>query len=68
MQVHKGNILKTIRMLCNPNFISSVFWSEPYYIPLPSYTKEHQVKPYIYFLYPLASLPKIVKPGSSYFH
>ena len=51
MHVSRGNILKTIGMLCNPNFNTSnslVFQSEPYYDHFLSHTKEHQVKPYIF--------------------
>ena len=47
MQVSRGNILKTTGMLCNPKFISKNNW----YFDLSS----------IYFFYPLASLPKMVK-------
>ena len=47
MQVGRGNILKTIGMLCNPNFVSK----NNQYFSLSS----------IYFLYPLTSLPKMVK-------
>ena len=46
MQVSRGNILKSIGMLCNPNFVQENNW----YFDLSS----------IYFLYPLASLPKMV--------
>ena len=45
MQVSRGNILKTIGMLCNLKFISK----NNRYFDLSS----------IYFLYPLASLPKM---------
>ena len=48
MQVSRGNILNTIGMLCNPNFIHS---RNNQCFHLSS----------IYFLYPLASLPKMVK-------
>ena len=48
MQVSRGNILKTIGMLCNPNFIKENNW----YFDMNS----------IYFLYPLTSLPKMVNP------
>ena len=48
MQVDRGNILKTIGMLCNPKFSSKNNW----YFNLSS----------IYFLYPLASLPKMENP------
>ena len=47
MQVSRGNILKTMGMLCNPNFIQK----NNQYFGLSS----------IYFLYPLASLQKMVK-------
>ena len=47
MQVSRGNILKTTGMLCNPKFI----YKNNRYFDLSS----------IYFLYPLASLPKMVK-------
>ena len=47
MQFSRGNILKTIGMLCNPKFIKE----NNQYFSLSS----------IYFLYPLASLPKMVK-------
>ena len=47
MQVSRGNILKTTGMLCNPKLISNNNW----YFNLNS----------IYFLYPLTSLPKLVK-------
>ena len=47
MQVGRGNILKTTGMLCNPKSIYKNNW----YFDLSS----------IYFLYPLASLPKMVK-------
>ena len=47
MQVNRGNILKTTGMLCNPIFIKK----NNLYFNLSS----------IYFLYPLASLPKMVK-------
>ena len=47
MQVSRGNILKTTGMLCNPKFICK----NNQYFGLSS----------IYFLYPLASLPKMVK-------
>ena len=47
MQVSRGNILKTTGMLCNPNFVNK----NNRYFGLSS----------IYFLYPLASLPKMVK-------
>ena len=46
MQVSRGNILKT-GMLCNPKFICK----NNQYFNLSS----------TYFLYPLASLPKMVK-------
>ena len=46
MQVSRGNILKTIGMLCNPKFVCKNNW----YLSLSS----------IYFLYPLTSLPKMV--------
>ena len=48
MQVSRGNILKTTGMLCNPKFICK----NNQYFDLNS----------IYFLYPLASLPKMVNP------
>ena len=47
MQVSRGNILRTTGMLGNPKFISK----NNRYFDLSS----------IYFLYPLASLPKLVK-------
>ena len=47
MQVSRGNILKTTGMLCNPKFINKKNW----HFDLSS----------IYFLYPLTSLPKMVK-------
>ena len=47
MQVSRGNILKTTGMLCNPKFV----YKNNRYFGLSS----------TYFLYPLASLPKIVK-------
>ena len=47
MQVSRGNILKTTGMLCNPKFVYKNNW----YFGLSS----------TYFLYPLASLPKMVK-------
>ena len=47
MQVSRGNILKTTGMLCNPKFISK----NNQYFSLSS----------TYFLYPLTSLPKMVK-------
>ena len=47
MEVSRGNILKTTGMLCNQKFISK----NNRYFDLSS----------IYFLYPLTSLPKIVK-------
>ena len=47
MQVSRGNILKTTGMLCNPKFIYKNNW----YFDLSS----------TYFLYPLTSLPKMVK-------
>ena len=47
MHVSRGNILKTIGMLCNLKFINK----NNQYFDLSS----------IYFLYPLASLPKMVK-------
>ena len=47
MQVSRGNILKTTGMLCNPKFVNK----NNQYFDLSS----------IYFLYPLASLPKMVK-------
>ena len=46
MQVNRGNILKTTGMLCNPKFVCK----NNRYFDLSS----------IYFLYPLASLPKMV--------
>ena len=46
MQVSRANILKTTGMLCNPKFVCKNNW----YFDLNS----------IYFLYPLASLPKMV--------
>ena len=45
--VSRGNILKTSGMLCNPKFICKNNW----YLGLSP----------TYFLYPLASLPKMVK-------
>ena len=48
MQVGRGNILKTTGMLCNLEFTYKNNW----YFDLGS----------IYFLYPLASSPKMVKP------
>ena len=53
MQVSRGNILKTTGMLCNPNFICKNNWC----FDLSS----------VYFLYPLTSLPKMVKTGNAYF-
>ena len=47
MQVSRGNILKTTGMLCNPKFVCK----NNQYSGLNS----------TYFLYPLASLPKLVK-------
>ena len=47
MQVSRGNILKTTGMLCNPKFVDK----NNQYFDLSS----------IYFLYPLTSLPKMVK-------
>ena len=47
MQVSGVNILKTTGMLCNPKFVNKNNW----YFDLSS----------IYFLFPLASLPKMVK-------
>ena len=47
MQVSRGNILKTTGMLCKPKFICK----NNQYFDLSS----------TYFLYPLASLPKMVK-------
>ena len=47
MQVSRGNILKTTGMLCNPKFICK----NNRYFGLSS----------TYFLYPLTSLPKMVK-------
>ena len=47
MQVSSGNIFKTTGMLCNPKFVDK----NNLYFDLSS----------IYFLYPLASLPKMVK-------
>ena len=48
MQVSRGNILKTTGMLCNPKFIYKNNW----YFGLSS----------TYFLSPLASSLKMVKP------
>ena len=48
MQVSRGNILKTTGMLCNPQ---KIVYKNNRYFNLSS----------IYFLYPLASLPKMVK-------
>ena len=48
MQVSRGNILKTTGMLCNLKFV----YKNNRYFDLSS----------TYFLYPLASLPKMVKP------
>ena len=48
MQVSRGNILKTIGMLCDPKFV----YKNNRYFDLSS----------TYFLYPLPSLPKMVKP------
>ena len=48
MQVSRGNILKTIGMLCNPKFVSK----NNQYFDLSS----------IYFLYLLTSLPKMENP------
>ena len=47
MQVSRGNILKTKEMLCNPKFANK---NNQYFDLSP-----------IYFLYPLTSLPKMVK-------
>ena len=47
MQVSRGNILKTTGMLCNPKFV----YKNNQYFDLSS----------IYFLYLLASIPKMVK-------
>ena len=47
MQVSRGNILETTGMLCNPKFINK----NNQYFGLSS----------IYFLYLLASLPKMIK-------
>ena len=47
MQVNRGNILKTTGMLCNPKFVCK--------------NNQHFGLSSIYFLYPLASLPKMVK-------
>ena len=48
MQVSRGNILKTTGMLCNPKFINK--------------NNRHFDLSYIYFLYPLTSLPKMGNP------
>ena len=47
MEVSRGNILKTTGMLCNPKFVSK----NNQCFDLSS----------TYFLYPLTSLPKMVK-------
>ena len=47
MKVSRGNILKTTGMLCNPKFV----YKNNQYFDLSS----------TYFLYPLASLPYMVK-------
>ena len=47
MQVGRGNILKTTGMLCNPKFVSK--------------NNRYFNRSSIYFLYPLTSLPKMVK-------
>ena len=47
MQVSRGNILKTTGMLCSPKFV----YKNNQYFDLGS----------TYFLYPLTSLPKMVK-------
>ena len=54
MQVSRGNILKTTGMLCNPKFVCK----NNRYFSLSS----------IYFLYPLTSLPKMVKQEMACFH
>ena len=55
MQVSRGNILKTTGMLCNPNFVDKRI------IGISVQDLLHSGKGSIYFLYPLASLPKMVK-------
>ena len=47
MHVSRGNILKTTGMLCNPKFIYK--------------NNQHFSLGSTYFLYPLTSLPKMVK-------
>ena len=47
MQISRGNILKTTGILCNPKFV----YKNSQYFGLSS----------TYFLYPLTSLPKMVK-------
>ena len=55
MQVSRGNILKTTGMLCNPNFVDKRT------ISILVQDLLHSNKGSIYFLYPLTSLPKMVK-------
>ena len=55
MQVSRGNILKTTWMLCNPNFVDKRI------ISISVQDLLHSGKGSIYFLYPLTSLPKMVK-------
>ena len=47
MQVSRGNILKTTGMLCNPKFVCK--------------NNQHFDLSSTYFLYPLTSLPYMVK-------
>ena len=55
MQVSRGNILKTTGILCNPNFVDKRI------IGISVLDLLHSGKGSIYFLYPLISLPKMVK-------
>ena len=55
MQVGRGNILKTTGMLCNPNFVYGRI------ISISVQALPYSNKGSIYFLYPLTSLPKVVK-------
>ena len=55
MQAGRGNILKTTGMLCNPNFVNKRI------IGILVQDLLHSGKGPIYFLYPLISLPKMVK-------
>ena len=55
MQVSRGNILKTTGMLCKPNFVNKRI------IGILVQDLLCSGKGSIYFLYPLTSLPKMVK-------